>query len=80
MSSSEAEVDFDAMTRDDIIRHYTLKGFTQKEIVSLLLSVHNVQVSVRTVKRTVKELQLTKKQPTSRETYKRAVQSAALAR
>ena len=74
MSSSETEVDFDAMTRDDIIRHYTLKGFTQKEIVSLLLSVHNVQVSVRTVKRTVKELELTKQ--TSRGTYTRAVQFA----
>ena len=70
------DVNFDDMSRNELIAHYFGKGYQHKEIVAVLCSVHAIAISVRTVKRILKTLGLTRRKETSRQTYTRAVQFA----
>lgn len=68
------DTDFSCMTRDEIIEYYFHQGLMHKEIAAILLSVHAITASVRIVKRVLKNRDCFRRQPTSRETYLRAVQ------
>ena len=67
------DVNFDDMSRNELIAHYFGKGYQHKEIVAVLCSVHAIAISVRTVKRILKTLGLTRRKETSRQTYTQAV-------
>ena len=71
--SSFDDVNFEDMTRNEIIGHYFDKGYSHKEIVSVLATVHAISLSCRTIRRILKALGRARHQPTSRETLATAV-------
>lgn len=60
----EDQIDFSSMTRNEIIYHYKSEGHTHKEIVSLLLSVHDIVISQRQVRRILRNVEMHRKKPT----------------
>jgi hypothetical protein len=72
--SSFDDVNFDDMTRNEIIGYYFDKGYSHKEIVSVLATVHAITLSCRTIRRILKALGRARHQPPSRQTLATAVQ------
>ena len=67
-----SEIDFSDMTRNEIIEYYYSLNYTHKEITSVLLSVHDIALSCRQIRRILRDRQCYRRKPTQ-STYREAV-------
>lgn len=57
----------DILTREELIQHYFEQGFSYQEILVSLAATHGIMISMITLKRVLKRLQLRRRVPVSRE-------------